>query len=151
MNRDWCKLLSFAASNGHKDLVALALNEGIGVDTLHDGGKTALVLAAEAGRADVVQLLLMRGARAGALQALTAASAAGHRGVVQMVRPLAMAELEARRAAEAVAQAAEATEAAPPTAPHSPLTADPTSPADAPLTDRDPRRRSFTIALPDLA
>jgi ankyrin repeat protein len=106
MKRDWYRLLQFAACRGHRDLVALSLNQGVAVDSAFEDGKTALFVAAEAGHLGVVQLLLMRGARVGALRAFTAASAAGHGAVVQALRRLAVGELEAQRIATQVQTAA---------------------------------------------
>jgi hypothetical protein len=129
MKRDWYRLLLFAASRGHRDLVALALNRGVAVDTSFEDDKTALVLAAEAGHLGVVQLLLIRGARAGALRAFTAASTEGHSAVVQALRRLAVGELDASHVATQV-QAAARSASYPPSDP--PASAESETPSNAP-------------------
>ena|SRR5688572_8988580 len=102
LDNEWDRLLRFGAAKGHRDLVALSLNQGIPVDTIFQDGNCALIVAAEAGHIDIVRLLLMRGARAGVLDAFTAASAQGHIDVVRVLSTLVGRELEAKRlAAEA--------------------------------------------------
>lgn len=55
-------LSHWAALGGHDSLLAHLLNDGCPMDSPDDMGSTPLILAASAGREDVVKILLTRGA-----------------------------------------------------------------------------------------
>ncbi|RYP54743.1 hypothetical protein DL768_000567 [Monosporascus sp. mg162] len=83
--------LSWAAENGHKEIVQLLLDKGAEIDAKDKYGWTPLSRAAEKGHKEIVQLLLDKGAEIdaknnyGRRTPLSWAAEKGHGGVVQLL------------------------------------------------------------------
>lgn len=83
--------LTLAAENGHLAVVKYLISVGAKVDLCVDGGRTALMKAAQAGRTDTVALLIASGANVNKTTAnnehtpLSLACSAGHSQVVKLL------------------------------------------------------------------
>ncbi|RYP43640.1 hypothetical protein DL768_009815 [Monosporascus sp. mg162] len=82
--------LSWAAENGHKEIVQLLLDKGAETDAKDNGDQTPLWWAAEKGHKEIVQLLLDKGAKTDAkdnngLTPLWWAAEKGHKEIVQLL------------------------------------------------------------------
>jgi ankyrin repeat protein len=72
-----------ASAIGHAEILALFADSGAALDTLDFRGLTPLLMAAGSGHAEVVKILLQRGARSQMVDALREAAAGGHLEVVR--------------------------------------------------------------------
>jgi ankyrin repeat protein len=86
------EFLIIASENGHKEIVAFLLQNGIDVNQQDKNGNTALMLASERGHKEIVQMLLQDENikinlqdRLGGWSALMLASSRGHKEIVQML------------------------------------------------------------------
>jgi hypothetical protein len=72
-----------ASALGHAEILALFADSGAALDTLDFRGLTPLLMAAGSGHAEVVKILLQRGARSQMVRALREAAVGGHLEVVR--------------------------------------------------------------------
>lgn len=81
------KALRWAAKNNYADVVTLLLEKRVDINAVDDAGHTALILAAENGNKDIVELLIKNGADPSAKhnEALLRAAERGHTEVIKLL------------------------------------------------------------------